>query len=107
MQIDTTNLNRFLRSIVKVELSDTHYFIGQLLAYDKHLNIVLNDTEEHIFSEGFDTISNQGLIIIRGDNVKSVTLQKLAPIQITEQPKTNIEFGVGHVQSFGRGFAPE
>ena len=106
MQLETTNLNKFLQSVVKVELNDHHYFIGQLLAYDKHLNIVIYNTEEHQINDaGESKVLTQDLLIIRGENIQAVyPLEHSSTPRPQDSRQSRIQFGVGEVQPFGRGF---
>ena len=104
MQLETTNLNRFLQSIVRVELNEHHYFIGQLLAYDKHLNIVIYDAEEHQITEEGENVSNQDLLIIRGENIQAVTMEQPPTAHSKDVRSSHIHVGIGKVHPFGRGF---
>ncbi|ELA48421.1 hypothetical protein VCUG_00030 [Vavraia culicis subsp. floridensis] len=65
------SFKKFLKCKVKIELEDRRFFIGNLLAIDEFLNIVLNDTEEHRKyknKKGYET-RNLGLCVFRGSKV--------------------------------------
>ncbi|CXI54618.1 small nuclear ribonucleoprotein-associated protein B, putative [Plasmodium berghei] len=77
-------LESWLQYRVRVTISDTRYYVGTFLSYDRHMNIVLVDAEE------FRRVKNKennfkeikrvvGLILIRGDNIVSFTAER-API---------------------------
>ena len=42
-----SKLSQFLEWRVRVNTRDTREFVGQLLAFDKHLNLVMGDCEEY------------------------------------------------------------
>ncbi|SPJ12545.1 small nuclear ribonucleoprotein-associated protein B, putative [Plasmodium sp. DRC-Itaito] len=79
-----SRLETWLQYRVRVTVSDTRYFVGTFLSYDRHMNIVLVDAEE------FRKVKSQnnslkeikrvvGLILIRGENIVSFTAEQ-API---------------------------
>ena len=59
-------LNRALGSSVLVGLKGEREFRGKLIAFDIHVNIVLEEAEE---LSGNETQRRYGTMIIRGDNV--------------------------------------
>ena len=79
------NKSKFLQWIdcrVRVTINDGRMMIGTFIAFDKHLNLVLTETEE------FRTIKPKkqgdpekkikralGMIIIRGENIISITAE--------------------------------
>ncbi|CDU85133.1 hypothetical protein YYC_02997 [Plasmodium yoelii 17X] len=77
-------LESWLQYRVRVTISDTRYYVGTFLSYDRHMNIVLVDAEEfrRVKSKenNFKEIKRVvGLILIRGDNIVSFTAER-API---------------------------
>ena len=62
--LDTLNQSRGKRVIV--ELKSQKQFIGTLRAFDIHINIVLEDTEEH---ENGELKRKVGTCFIRGDTI--------------------------------------
>jgi small nuclear ribonucleoprotein len=62
-------LNRLLNQRVSVTLKDSSVVYGQLIAFDKSLNIVLTDSV-NLLQNGESRIL--GLIIIRGENLVSI-----------------------------------
>ena len=80
----TSKIGQLLNSRVKVTLQDGRVFIGQLLAHDKHLNLVLADCEEfRLLKRGGSTGESErrtlGMIVLRGEEVVSVSQETGAP----------------------------
>ncbi|GAW83068.1 small nuclear ribonucleoprotein-associated protein B [Plasmodium gonderi] len=79
-----SRLETWLQYRVRVTISDTRYFVGTFLSYDRHMNIVLVDAEEFRKVKGpensFKEIKRvMGLILIRGENIVSFTAER-APL---------------------------
>ena len=70
-----SKLAKFLNHRVSVSVSDHRYFVGQMLGFDSHSNVVLKDCEEFRVlkkrkaGEQRETKRNIGLMILRGDSV--------------------------------------
>lgn len=70
-----SKLAKFLNHRVKVVIGDHRYFVGQMLGFDTHQNVVLKDCEEYRIlkrrkaGEQRETKRNIGLMILRGDSV--------------------------------------
>ena len=86
---------------VRVTIGDRRMMVGTFIAFDKHLNVVLAETEE------FRVIRAQkqgepdreikrplGLIIIRGDNIISISAEK-APHMYAEKKPELVTLGPG------------
>ncbi|SBT72400.1 small nuclear ribonucleoprotein-associated protein B, putative [Plasmodium malariae] len=87
-----SRLETWLQYRVRVTISDTRYFVGTFLSYDRHMNLVLVDTEEFrkVKSQenSFKEIKRVvGLILIRGENVVSFTAER-APVN--KKSMTNV-----------------
>ena len=73
-----SKLARFINSRVKVVVSDRRYFIGQMLAFDTHSNIVLRDCEEYRPNKKrksgqiVESKRTIGLMILRGETVSHI-----------------------------------
>lgn len=75
-----TQKSKFLQWIdfrVRITIQDGRMMVGTFLAYDKHMNIVLSDTDEYRIVKKKD-VQKQikrtlGLVIIRGENIISLT----------------------------------
>ena len=68
---------------VRLTLGDQRVLVGVFIAFDKHLNVVLADTEEYrvIMPKKKGDPEREikrplGLLIIRGDNIVSVSAEK-------------------------------
>jgi len=62
--LDFLNETRSKRIIV--ELKNTRQYIGKLVAFDIHINVVLEDAEEHIDGK----LSRKlGRVFVRGDTI--------------------------------------
>jgi small nuclear ribonucleoprotein B and B' len=77
---------------VRITLNDGRQMVGNFLAFDKHMNIVLSDTEE--FRKVKPKRAGEpereqkrmlGMLLLRGDNVLSVTAEAPPPPQ-TKRP---------------------
>lgn len=84
-----SRLETWLHYRVRVTISDTRYFVGIFLSYDRHMNIVLVDAEEYRKVKDkeadFKEIKRMvGLIMIRGENIVSFTAEQ-APINRKRQ----------------------
>merc|ERR1712216_1047616 len=99
MSVSKTNkLFRFVNWIICVTIRDGRQFIGQLIAFDKHTNVVLKDTVE-FRQEDLDpsvawTKRELGLVLLRGQNVTRI--QPESPPQIKNKSKDIVIPGVSH-----------
>merc|ERR1712216_1080903 len=99
MSVSKTNkLFRFVNWIICVTIRDGRQFIGQLIAFDKHTNVVLKDTVE-FRQEDLDpsvawTKRELGLILLRGQNVTRI--QPESPPQIKNKSKDIVIPGVSN-----------
>lgn len=63
-------LNHSRNKTVIVELKNGYRYIGKLNAFDIHINIVLNDAEEHKDNEFKRKL---GTVFIRGDTITVIS----------------------------------
>ena len=68
--IDALNNSRNKRVIV--ELKNAKQFIGKLIAFDIHINTVLEDAEEYVNGE---LKRKLGTVFIRGDTITVISPQ--------------------------------
>lgn len=98
---------------LRVTLHDGRYIIGTFLAFDKHLNLVLSESEEFRLSKSASKSAvveertekrTLGLILIRGENVVSLAVE--GPPPPSAQKKVG-PGGPGQVaRGAGRGVLP-
>lgn len=66
---------------MRVILCDNRTFIGKFVAYDKHMNLVLQDAVEYRkykpvrTKKVIEAKKNYGVIILRGENVMSIIVE--------------------------------
>jgi len=108
-----SKLLRYIEHRLRVTLTDNRTIIGTFLAFDKHLNLVLVDTEEYRTlrsksSSGSAVIEERqekrslGLIILRGENVVSIAVEGPPP---SAGGRANTG-GPGVSKGVGRGVPP-
>lgn len=67
---------------VRVTITDSRMLIGTFLAFDKHMNLVLSDTEEYTKIKSKKTGEpdkekkrSLGLVLLRGENIVSMSAE--------------------------------
>lgn len=69
-------LEEALNETVTVRLKDGRSFVGELVGYDQHMNVVLDASDDHevgdVLADEADVESVEDTTIIRGDNVVSI-----------------------------------
>ena len=84
---------------VRIVITDGRQMVGNLLAFDKHMNIVLSDTEE--FRKIKPKRSGEpeqekkralGMLLLRGENIVSITAEAPPPPQ-TRKPGEGLAIG--------------
>ena len=90
-----------LNHIIKITLNDGRTVMGKMLAFDKHMNLVLADCEEfrrikkkrkqgdQEVSEAVEVKRTLGLVILRGETIVSMT-DEGAPPEVEEDKKGNV-----------------
>ena len=66
--LDALNAARGKRVIV--ELKNNSQYVGKLISFDIHVNVVLEDAEEHVNNE---IKRKLGVIFIRGDTITVIS----------------------------------
>jgi len=99
---------------LRITLSDGRQFTGQMLAYDRHMNLVLAETEEfrrvrQKKKSDDGTAQEQeikrtlGLVILRGESIVSLSVEGPPPAQDDDKKTPSILPGVGRGMPAGRG----
>lgn len=76
-----SRLQQWIKYRVRVALHDTRMLVGTLVAFDRHMNIVLADCEEFRLCKKKAGEPRQevkrvlGLVMLRGENVVSLTAE--------------------------------
>lgn len=79
-----------------------------MLAFDKHMNLVLSDTEEFRTVKPKKGVPDKqlkrvlGLVILRGETIVSLSVESPPPAE----PKPKIASGTGMARPAGRGIPP-
>lgn len=101
---EQANLSRHIHGIVEVFICNNHYFKGELVAYDKHMNLALHNVTESIITEKGIESREMELIVLRGEQVRNVNvIQPPPPIAKTERSKY-IQYGIGQVIPYSRSY---
>jgi len=62
-------LEKTLNKRISLLLKDNRFLEGKLVGFDEYMNMVLEDTEE----TAFDKKRRLGLVVLRGNNVVSIS----------------------------------
>jgi len=100
---------------LKVTLTDGRYLIGQMLAFDKHMNLVIADCEEFRRVRPKKKAGESeagpeqeikralGLVILRGEVVVSLSVEGPPPVVDEDKKTAGILPGPGRGMPAGRG----
>ncbi|KAG8916074.1 pyruvate carboxylase [Tulasnella sp. 417] len=103
-----------INHIVKITMNDGRTLMGKMLAFDRHMNLVLADCEEfrrikkkrkqgdQEVSESVEQKRTLGLVILRGETIVSLT-DEGAPASADDDKKGNLMPGPGRGMPAGRG----
>ncbi|KAL0489506.1 small nuclear ribonucleoprotein B and B' [Acrasis kona] len=108
----TSKLFQYIGFRIKVTTTEGKTLVGKFMAFDKHMNLVLGDCEEFSRNvpkgkkgEERERKRTLGLIILRGENIISLTIEGPPP-QDDSRVKSILARGVqlpGSAQPAGRG----
>eukprot|EP01004_Peranema_trichophorum_P009161 NODE_7908_length_729_cov_112.612211_g7292_i0.p1 GENE.NODE_7908_length_729_cov_112.612211_g7292_i0~~NODE_7908_length_729_cov_112.612211_g7292_i0.p1 ORF type:complete len:196 (-),score=36.20 NODE_7908_length_729_cov_112.612211_g7292_i0:74-661(-) len=108
---------QFVNCRIRVRIQDNRILVGKFLAFDRHMNLVLADTEEFrtIISKGSKEEKEEkrtlGLVLLRGETVLTITVDGA----LNKQPHNSDRFkqhekgqglpGPGIAQGAARGLS--
>jgi len=90
---------------MRIQISETRTLLGTFMAYDKHMNLVLGDCEEYRKLRGKKASEEReekrllGLVLLRGENVISMSAESPPP----PQSRAEAVAGPGVGKPAGRG----
>eukprot|EP00462_Mataza_sp_D1_P001148 CAMPEP_0175093344 /NCGR_PEP_ID=MMETSP0086_2-20121207/2960_1 /TAXON_ID=136419 /ORGANISM="Unknown Unknown, Strain D1" /LENGTH=203 /DNA_ID=CAMNT_0016366295 /DNA_START=22 /DNA_END=633 /DNA_ORIENTATION=+ len=105
-----TKGNKMLQYVnwrMRIQITETRTLLGTFMAYDKHMNLVLGDCEEYRKVRGKKASEEReekrllGLVLLRGENVISMSAESPPPPQSRAQAVA----GPGQGKPAGRGMA--
>lgn len=96
---------QFINCKLRVTISETRTLVGQFLAFDRHMNLVLADCEEYRKikpKKGGNELEMKrklGLVVLRGESVISLSVEGPPP----PKPRAPAVHGPGVAKAVGRG----
>jgi len=95
---------------MRVTIQDSRMLVGQFMAFDKHMNLILGDCEEFrkVSTKGKQKEEREekrtlGLVLIRGECVVSLSVEGPPPLEDTKS--RGMATGPGLARAAGRGIA--
>eukprot|EP01036_Dinobryon_divergens_P051097 gene51097-68401_t len=105
----SSRMLHYINYRMRITLQDSRMLVGTFMAFDRHMNLVLGDTEEYRrikskkgqgISEDREEKRSLGLIVLRGDSVVSLTIEGPPPPDDDEKITPG---GPGLGRAAGRG----
>lgn len=106
----SSKMLNFINYRMRVTIADSRTLVGTFLAFDKHMNLVLADTEEYrkikhkkgSISEEREEKRTLGLVLLRGEMVVSLSVDGPPP---PEDDLRAVLGGPGIARAAGRGLS--
>mmetsp|Transcript_9825 Transcript_9825/g.16526 ORF Transcript_9825/g.16526 Transcript_9825/m.16526 type:complete len:205 (+) Transcript_9825:170-784(+) len=104
----SSKMMRYINYRMRATLSDSRSIVGKFMAFDKHMNLILGDSEEFrvIRSKDGDREEKRtlGLVLVRGENVISLSVEGPPPKNESRNKTIHVP-GPGIGKAAGRGIA--
>eukprot|EP00916_Digyalum_oweni_P001860 GHVL01003556.1.p1 GENE.GHVL01003556.1~~GHVL01003556.1.p1 ORF type:complete len:189 (-),score=41.52 GHVL01003556.1:61-627(-) len=103
-----TRLQQWLHWRIRVTIQDARMLVGNFMAFDRHMNLVISDCEEFrkVKVKGSDDQKeikrSLGFVMLRGENIISVTAEAPPPAE-PKKPGEGPQVGPGRGMAAGRG----
>lgn len=109
----TGKMQQWLNYKIRVTVQDRRDIIGQFMAFDKHMNLIIADAEEYRRVGGKGKGKEEkiqkrtlGLLLLRGENIVSLSIEGPPPPEENRNRQApNIPVGPGVGRPAGRGVA--
>ncbi|KAJ3005331.1 UNVERIFIED_CONTAM: hypothetical protein HDU68_004654 [Siphonaria sp. JEL0065] len=112
-----SNKNSRILSLInyrlRITINDGRTLVGQMLAFDKHMNLVLSDCEEFRKLKGSSKEEKRtlGLVVLRGETVVSMSIEAPPPASAENKPSAAASSlagpGLGRPAGRGLPMAPQ
>jgi small nuclear ribonucleoprotein B and B' len=84
---------------LRITLEDSRTLVGQLLAFDKHMNLVVSDVEEFRQTKKGDQRRSLGLLVLRGKHIVGITAEGVPDANPTRTPVSQMKAAPGRAGS--------
>jgi small nuclear ribonucleoprotein B and B' len=105
----TSKMMQYVNWRMRVQISERRTLLGTFMAYDKHMNMVLGDTEEYRLIRGKGKADDTevkrtlGLVLLRGENVIAISAETPPPPKSRAAQAIAAKAGPGQGRAAGRG----
>jgi len=107
----TSKMLQYINYRMRVTILDGRQIVGRFMAFDRHMNVVLGDAEEFrklppktgLTEEERQTRRVLGFLLVRGEEVVSLTVEGPPPQEDKRAKKASVAPGAGVGRAMGRG----